>query len=104
MATRRIASAAAATSRPSGTATWRSIALQAASRVLLVDQVEPERVTEAFGLYALSGKATTFVGPLLIAVATGMFDSQRLGVTPIILLLIAGMVLLPFVRSAHSRT
>ena len=78
-------------------------ALQAASRVLLVDQVEPERVTEAFGLYALSGKATTFVGPLLIAVATGMFDSQRLGVTPIILLLIAGMVLLPFVRSAHSR-
>lgn len=78
-------------------------ALQAASRVLLVDQVEPDRVTEAFGLYALSGKATTFIGPLLIAVATGMFDSQRIGVTPVIILFVAGIVLLPYVRSAHSK-
>ncbi|MEM9106419.1 MAG: MFS transporter [Pseudomonadota bacterium] len=78
-------------------------ALQAASRVLLVDQVEPERVTEAFGLYALSGKATTFIGPLMIAVATGMFDSQRIGVTPVIILFVAGMVLLPPVCSAHSK-
>ncbi|WP_136658024.1 MFS transporter [Nitratireductor sp. XY-223] len=78
-------------------------ALQAASRTLLVDQVEPDRVTEAFGLYALSGKATTFVGPLLIAQATGLFDSQRIGVTPVIALFVAGIVLLPFVRSAHSK-
>ena len=78
-------------------------ALQAASRTLLVDQVEPERVTEAFGLYALSGKATTFVGPLLIAVVTGLFESQRVGVTPVIVLFLAGIVLLPFVRSAHSK-
>ena len=79
-------------------------ALQAASRTLLVDQVPQEKVTEAFGLYALSGKATTFVGPLLIAQVTGWFDSQRVGVTPVILLLLAGMVLLPYVRSAHSKT
>ena len=78
-------------------------ALQAASRTLLVDQVEPARVTEAFGLYALSGKATTFVGPLLVAVATGIFESQRIGVMPVIVLFVAGMILLPFVRSAHSR-
>ena len=78
-------------------------ALQAASRTLLVDQVEPARVTEAFGLYALSGKATTFVGPLLVAVATGLFESQRIGVMPVIVLFVAGMILLPFVRSAHSR-
>ncbi|MEX3011850.1 MFS transporter [Hoeflea sp. TYP-13] len=78
-------------------------ALQAASRTLLVDQVPPEKVTEAFGLYALSGKATTFIGPLLVAQATGLFDSQRVGVTPIIALLLFGIVLLPFVRSAHSK-
>ncbi|MCP4314990.1 MAG: MFS transporter [Hyphomicrobiales bacterium] len=77
-------------------------ALQAASRTLLVDQVPPEKVTEAFGLYALSGKATTFIGPLLVAMATGWFDSQRVGVSPIIVLLLLGMVLLPYVRSAHS--
>jgi UMF1 family MFS transporter len=83
--------------------------LQAASRTLLVDQVDHDRVTEAFGLYALSGKATTFIGPLSIAVATGFFaseafglstqDAQRLGVTPIIVLFVIGLVLLPWVKS-----
>ena len=83
--------------------------IQAASRTLLVDQVERDKVTEAFGLYALSGRATSFIGPLAIAFATGLFasdafglsteDAQRLGVTPIIVLFMAGLVLLPRVRS-----
>jgi UMF1 family MFS transporter len=83
--------------------------LQAASRTLLVDQVARDRVTEAFGLYALSGKATTFIGPLSIAFATAFFaseafglstqDAQRLGVTPIIVLFLIGLVLLPWVKS-----
>jgi len=77
-------------------------ALQAASRTLLVDQVPADKVTEAFGLYALSGKATTFIGPLLIAQATGLFDSQRLGVTPVILLFVLGIALLPMVKSRHG--
>lgn len=86
--------------------------IQAASRTLLVDQVSRERVTEAFGLYALSGKATTFIGPFAIAIATGYFaseafgfsveDAQRLGVTPILLLFLIGLVLLPFVKSRHQ--
>lgn len=84
-------------------------AIQAASRTLLVDQVPREKVAEAFGLYALSGKATTFIGPLTVALATGFFagqtlglspqDAQRLGVSPIIVLFAIGLVLLPFVRS-----
>lgn len=74
-------------------------AIQAASRTLLVDQVEPDKVTEAFGLYALSGKATTFIGPLAIAWATGFFDNQRLGVTPIVVLFFIGLLLLPMVRA-----
>lgn len=83
--------------------------IQAASRTLLVDQVERDKVTEAFGLYALSGKATTFIGPLAIAFATAFFaseafglstqDAQRLGVTPIIVLFMIGLVLLPMVKS-----
>jgi UMF1 family MFS transporter len=84
-------------------------AIQAASRTLLVDQVDRDKVTEAFGLYALSGKATTFIGPLAIAFATAFFaseafglstqDAQRLGVTPIIVLFMIGLVLLPMVKS-----
>jgi UMF1 family MFS transporter len=87
-------------------------AIQAASRTLLVDQVPREKVTEAFGLYALSGKATAFLGPLGIAIATGFFaseamglssqDAQRLGVTPIIILFLIGLVLLPWVKSRHQ--
>ncbi len=71
--------------------------MQAASRTLLVDQVPREKVTEAFGLYALSGKATSFIGPLAIAWATGFFDSQRLGVMPIVVLFVIGLALLPLV-------
>lgn len=88
--------------------------IQAASRTLLVDQVPRERVTEAFGLYALSGKATTFIGPFAIAIATGYFaseafgfstqDAQRLGVTPILVLFVLGLVLLPFVKSWNEGT
>lgn len=87
-------------------------AIQAASRTLLVDQVDREKVTEAFGLYALSGKATTFIGPLSIAFATAFFaseafglspqDAQRLGVTPIIVLFAIGLALLPLVKSRHK--
>ncbi len=85
--------------------------IQAASRTLLVDQVERDKVTEAFGLYALSGRATSFIGPLAIAIATGMFasevfglssqDAQRLGVSPIIVLFMIGLVLLPWVKSRN---
>ncbi len=78
-------------------------AVQAASRTLLVDQVPADKVTEAFGLYALSGKATTFVGPLLIGAATAYFGSQRLGISPVIGLFLLGLVLLPMVKSAHSK-
>lgn len=72
--------------------------LQASSRTLLVDQVAPENMTEAFGLYALAGRATSFIAPLSIAWATTAFNSQRIGVSPVILLLLLGFFLLFFVR------
>ncbi|MEL7429895.1 MAG: MFS transporter, partial [Pseudomonadota bacterium] len=72
--------------------------IQAASRTLMADQAEDGQMTEAFGLYALSGKATAFLAPALIAIATDVFNSQRLGITPIILLFLIGVALLPFVK------
>lgn len=74
-------------------------ALQAASRTLMVDQAEPEKMTEAFGLYALSGRATSFIAPIAIAATTTLFASQRIGVTPVIVLFIISLLLLPKVRS-----
>lgn len=73
-------------------------ALQAASRTMLIHQSKSERVTEAFGLYALSGKATAFLAPATIAVVSDLTGSQRLGVTPLILLFLIGLLLLLWVK------
>lgn len=73
-------------------------ALQASSRNMLTRQGDPERMTEAFGLYALSGKATSFLAPALIAVASDVTGSQRLGITPVVGLFIIGLILLAWVK------
>lgn len=72
--------------------------IQSASRTMMVRQADPERMTEAFGLYALSGKATTFLAPALIAIVSDVTNSQRLGITPLIALFILGLVLLAWVH------
>lgn len=77
-------------------------AIQAASRTMLVRQANPERMTEAFGLYALSGKATAFLAPATILLATSITGSQRLGMTPLIGLFIIGLILLIWVKSDET--
>jgi len=73
-------------------------ALQAASRSMMVRHADPTRPTEAFGLYALSGKATAFLAPALIGLATYITGSARLGVSPLILLFLIGLILLVWVN------
>ncbi|WP_417250382.1 MFS transporter [Celeribacter sp.] len=73
-------------------------AIQSASRTMMVRQANPERMTEAFGLYALSGKATSFLAPALIGVASDITGSQRLGITPLIGLFLIGLILLAWVH------
>lgn len=74
-------------------------AVQAASRTFLVHlssgHVAP---AQAFGLFALSGRATAFIGPALIALVTSASGSQRLGVSPVILLFLLGLGLLYWVK------
>ncbi len=72
--------------------------VQAASRTMMVFQANPKRMTEAFGLYALAGKATSFLAPALIAVVTAVSNSPRIGVSPIIGLFLLGLVLLIWVK------
>jgi UMF1 family MFS transporter len=74
--------------------------LQAASRTLMVFHADPGRASEAFGLYALSGKATAFLGPFTIGVATTMTGSQQWGMAPLVVLFVIGLVLLVWVRPA----
>ena len=74
-------------------------ALQAASRTMLVRMAERERMAEAFGLFALAGKATAFIAPLLIALVTDLTASQRAGVVPVLAMLAAGYALMGRVRA-----
>lgn len=78
-------------------------ALQSASRTMMVAQSDPSRMTEAFGLYALSGKATSFLAPLSIGTVTYLTGSQQLGVTPLILLFLLGLILLAWVKPDGDR-
>ncbi|MFT3690525.1 MFS transporter [Paenirhodobacter sp.] len=77
-------------------------ALQSASRTMMVRQADPAHMTEAFGLYALTGKATSFVAPLLIGVTTHLSGSQAVGIAPLVVLFLAGLVLLPWVKSSGA--
>lgn len=68
--------------------------VQSASRHMMLRQADPDAITEHFGLYALAGKATAFLAPLLIAVMTSVTGSQNWGVSPLIVLFLLGLWLL----------
>jgi UMF1 family MFS transporter len=70
----------------------------ASSRALMAKLSPPAMLNEFFGLYALSGTATSFFGPLAIGVATTAFQSQRAGVLVGMGFLIVGLALLVRVR------
>ena len=69
----------------------------------MVSRMMFERMTEAFGLYALAGKATSFIAPLSIGVVTMATGSQQLGVTPLIVLFLLGLILLAWVHPEGDR-
>ncbi|HHL21318.1 MAG TPA: MFS transporter [Aliiroseovarius sp.] len=73
-------------------------ALQASSRSMLVRHCDPDHAAEAFGLYALSGKATAFLAPALVSFFSWYTQSPRLGVSPLIGLFVLGLILLAWVN------
>lgn len=78
--------------------------LYAASRSLMVRHTDFTRPTEAFGLFALSGKATAFLAPMGIFIATELTGSTRLGFIPVVVLFILGLWFLRHVRAEGARS
>lgn len=77
--------------------------VQASGRSYLARVAPPPLRTQMFGLYALSGKATAFLGPLIVGWVTFAAGSQRIGMASVLLFFGAGLVLmlrLPDVRSS----
>jgi len=64
--------------------------VQAASRTMMARLAPPEIRTEMFGLFALTGKAIAFGGPVAVGWATAATGSQRWGLATVMLFLIAG--------------
>ena len=75
---------------------------QAASRTLLARVAPASMMGEFFGLYALSGKATSFMAPLAVALLTSAFASQRAGISVILVFLVVGLGLLLFVSEERA--
>ncbi|SMX40202.1 MFS transporter [Octadecabacter ascidiaceicola] len=78
-------------------------AVYASSRSMMVRHTHPERPAEAFGLFALSGKATAFLAPAFITLFTYLTSNNQLGFLPVIFLFLVGLFLLRWVNPQGDR-
>lgn len=74
--------------------------VQAAGRSWLAHAAPANLRTELFGLFALSGKATAFLGPLLVGWLTVLSGSQRVGMSVIMVSFVVGFLLMLTVPEA----
>jgi MFS transporter, UMF1 family len=74
----------------------------ASSRALMGKLAPPAMLNEFFGVYAMSGTATSFVGPLAIGLVTSVSHSQRIGIASGIVFLVVGMLLLLRVKEPQA--
>ena len=77
--------------------------MQASSRTLLARLAPPDSQAQFFGLFALSGKVTSFVGPWAVATLTAITMDQRAGISVLVLFFVFGAFLLFKVDSPDER-
>ena len=68
--------------------------IQSASRVVITSMLNKNNQGKGFGLFATSGKLTSFLGPLLVSTVTFLTESQRIGFSAAIILLLSGLIIL----------
>ena len=79
-----------------------SAPVQSASRSLLARLAPPDRTAQFFGLFAFSGKVTAFLAPLMIALFTQIWGSQRVGISTVMLFFVVGFALMLPVRERSA--
>ena len=68
--------------------------VQSASRVFMTKSIDENNQASGFGLFALSGKSTSFIGPLLVSTITFISNSPKIGFSSAIALLLIGLIIL----------
>ncbi|WP_117194591.1 MFS transporter [Rhizobium terrae] len=68
--------------------------VQASSRSYLARSVDLSETGRYFGIYALSGRATSFLATLAFSTVTYATDSARFGMSTLLIFLVAGLILL----------
>lgn len=71
---------------------------QSASRSYMAAMAPPGEVSAHFGLFALSGRITGFLGPAALALVTGISGSQRMGMATVLVFLAIGAAVMLTVR------
>src|SRR5262249_30507843 len=77
-------------------------AASANSRTMLARIAPPEKMTEFFGIYSLSGTSVTWIGSFVVGWVTKAFSSQRIGFASILIFLVVGLVAMLFVREERA--
>ncbi len=67
---------------------------QAASRSYMARLAPPHLINQMFGIYQLSGRITTFIGPILVGVLTEVYKSQRAGMAVVFVMMLIGYFIL----------
>jgi UMF1 family MFS transporter len=76
---------------------------QSASRSYMAAMAPPGEVSAHFGLFALSGRITGFMGPAALAVVTGITGNQRMGMATVLVFLAIGAAVMLTVRPEAER-
>lgn len=78
--------------------------VQSASRALFARFIEIGKEAEYFGIYALVGKTSAIIGPLLFGTVSSLYGSQRPAVLSVGLLFLIGMAILFSVKCPQTQT
>jgi UMF1 family MFS transporter len=76
---------------------------QSCSRSFMAQLTPKEKINEFFGFFALTGKATSFIGPLLFGIITSLYN-QQMALWVVIALFVFGFLLFNISNSKQEYT
>ena len=77
--------------------------LQSALRVMFLSYAPREQMARSFGLFALSGRATSFLGPLLVSLVIAYFADTKAGMAVILIMIACGAFFLLGHQTARQK-